>query len=451
MTRHPAVAGADESVADCATPTDPSAVVGGSTKDALARLGIGAVPAPLSIELPHALPALPTLPSLDPTMLVKPITDLLQTFGSGRLGGAGGDPAVAHQGIADVLGDGVGTILGAVRSLDGGWAGQAATAAVSAATRSAGESGLLAAQGAGISTDLQAAAAVVAAGAAQLQGIVVKTAGLLAAAGPALATPPGQIAALGIAAEGLAEGLAVVAATRAQLIAPTTHMAANGQLVPVTGVPGAEGDLFSVAGRLLQSALPLVQAGTGLATKLLSGTGLDGSRATQVEEPTGPPEKPVPGSTGTPCPAACDRTGTASAPTSAAHAPGSAPSAPTARASTTAATVAATPSVSAPEPMPLADRPTTNAAMPTSADTVRATPVAAANPVSAVPQAQAPVVPASARPSNEAPRVVPAVPVAVVPDTSADPEWLSAVTAESIDFDVALALGLGDENLAGSA
>ncbi|ALG85601.1 hypothetical protein [Gordonia phthalatica] len=436
-------------------------VVGSPVTGVLEGLGVKSLPAPATVELPAGLPALPDLPALpvlptiDPMMLLKPITDLLGVFGTGLLGGApGGDPSATHQQIAGLLENGVGVLLNAASSLDGGWLGQAATAAITAATRTAGESGVVAAQGAGMSMDLQAAAAVVATGALQLQGVVVKTAGLLSAALPAIATPPGQIAALGIAAEGLAEGLAVVAATRAQLVAPTAHMAANGTPVPVTGVPG--GDVFGTAATLLQSALPLVQAGAQLATSLLSGTGLPSN---EPETRIGDQTSPAPGAAA-PCPTTCEKSGAATSGTgtgaTSTGAPKPGAGGPTVKAASAvsggAPTTGGVPTavgVSAPAPSPLADCPTTTNAVTASTSTVSAggPQMTAAGTGTALPMA--PVATAAARPTDVA-RTVPAVP-ATVSEQPDDAGRLSAMTAESFDFDVALALGLGDHDLAGSA
>ncbi|MGB3605136.1 hypothetical protein [Gordonia sp. (in: high G+C Gram-positive bacteria)] len=393
------------------------------------------------------LPALP-LPMVDPTLLLKPITDLLATFGTGQLGGSPtGDPAQAHQQIAQVLDSGVGTLLKAVQSVDGAWAGEGATSAIVAATRTATEAAAVAMQGTGMSVDLQAAAAIVAAGAAELQGIVVKTAGLLSATLPAIATPPGQIAALGIAAEGLAEGVAVVSATRAQLIAPTASMTANGAPVPVTGVPNASGDGFQAVAKVLESMLPLVQAGLSMVTSAVSGSGVG---ATQVG-PSG--DRPgigapaaVPAAPGS-CPPSCEST----APT--AGAPKTSPAA----ASTSTAVAGEVPAaVQAPAPpqTPLADRPmTSNAtvatAQPASASALQVSGAGATAPV-------APMAPMAARHSADAGRPAPvftpspSLAADSAASSAAEPGALTALTAESLNFDVALALGLGDHDYAGS-
>lgn len=411
-------------------------------------------PLPSLADLPGllGLPALPALPALDLTMLLKPITDLLGTFGTGQLGGSSsGNPGQVHQQLAQSLESGVTTLLGAVKSLDGGWAGQGAMSAITAATKTAGEAATVATQGLGMSVDLQAAAAVVAAGFAELQGIVVKTAGLLAATAPTIVTPPGQIAALGIAAEGLAEGLAVVTATRAQLLAPTANMATNGTPVPVTPIPGpGGGDGFATAAKLLESALPLVQAGVGMLSTVLGGTGTPpGPTGPTSGDPTSPttPGTTVP-ATST-CPPSCEKgsptptPGTPKAGAPASPVPGASPTAGAPTPSVPAATLSAPTQ----PPAPLADCPsTTNASVTTTQPApANAVQVSAAGTGASGPMA--PMTPVAARSGTELPRTVPAATLSVDPDPQASPiapDELTALTSQSLHFDVALALGLGD-------
>lgn len=417
--------------------------------DLLDSLGVDGLPAePVDVTPIPALPSLPTIPGLDPMMLLQPIVDLLGTFGAGALGGdAAAGAASAHRQIAHVLSGGIDALLGAGRSFDGQWLGQAATSAITAAIRTAGESGLLAAQGTGMSADLHVAGGIVVAGALQLQGVVVKTAGLLAAALPTIVTPPGQIAALAIAAEGLAEGLAVVGATRAQLVAPTASMSANGTPVPITGVPGGDG--FGAAAKFLESALPLVQAGAQMATSLLAGVGVEAGADGSLPGDQRGTQAAVPAATGV-CAPNCDR-GT---PTAAAAGAQPSTAAPTSGSPAGAKPAAGGTAVGAPapEPTPLAERPTTTnaAVIGPSSGAAHAVQMTSAGTGSAMPVA--PMAPAMTRAASEAPRAALPIPVATTAaDTPAESEWLTVLTAESRDFDVALALGLDTQDLAGSA
>ncbi|MFT4088389.1 MAG: hypothetical protein QM658_14790 [Gordonia sp. (in: high G+C Gram-positive bacteria)] len=256
----------------------------------------------------QSLPALPTsigiddlpaLPALDPMALLKPVTDLLSAFGTGKLSSAqGGDPATSLQGIAETLQTGMSTVSAVLRAVDGLWSGQGGTAAATKSATAAANSGALATQGTAMSVDVDAALAIVGAGLASLQGVVVKTAGLIATTMPAIMTPPGQLAALGFAAEGLAEGAAVVAATRAQLTAPTAAMTAHGAKVPVTAAPTGTVSPLATAANALDAAAPLVSAGTQVATGLLSVSGLSGHTTTTPTTTT--PTTTTPTTTGTP-------------------------------------------------------------------------------------------------------------------------------------------------------
>ena len=129
---------------------DEASTVG--VADVLANLGITPFPAPAQVQTPSDSGATDpiaavtaALPALDCTALLKPITDLLATFGTGKLGG-GSNPATTHLDIAGILENGVSSLLGAAKSIDLSWLGQAATSAVTTAVRTAGESGLVAAQ-----------------------------------------------------------------------------------------------------------------------------------------------------------------------------------------------------------------------------------------------------------------------------------------------------------------
>ncbi|MGO3327990.1 hypothetical protein [Gordonia sp. (in: high G+C Gram-positive bacteria)] len=289
-------------VGDLLEPTGLTAFLDTPVADVLHDLGLPTFDAPMSISLPDlsdlGLPALPSLPGLDPTALVKPIVDLFGTFGTGSLSGAN-SPIESLGSLAGLLQSGASTLLNATSNIDADWAGQAATAAIGTAVRTAGQSEQIAAQGTAMAADVQAAATIVGAGLVQLQGVVAKTVGLLTAAAPTLVTPAGQVAALGIAAEGLTEGLAVVADTRAQLTAPTAHISAVGTPVAVSDAPiGLSGDMLSTA---LRQAGPLFDAGVEFVGGIL-GVGGDPSTAqTTGTDPMGTTGAPATATAGACC------------------------------------------------------------------------------------------------------------------------------------------------------
>lgn len=302
-------------VGDLLEPTGLTSFLDTPVADVLNDLGLPAFGAPTPVGVPDlsdlGLPALPSLPGVDPSALVKPIVDLLGTFGSGSLSGAG-SPIESLGSLAGLLQSGASTLLNAISSVDADWAGQAAAAATGTAARTVGQSEQIAAQGTAMAADVQTAATIVGAGLMQLQGVVAKTVGLLTAAAPTLVTPAGQVAALGIAAEGLTEGLAVVADTRAQLTAPTAHISAVGSPVAVSEAPtGLSGDTLST---VLQQAGPLFNAGVEIVGGML-GVGDDPSTTqtagADLAGATGVPATTTVGA----CCAPCDRTTTGTATT----------------------------------------------------------------------------------------------------------------------------------------
>ncbi|NMO00183.1 hypothetical protein HH308_03020 [Gordonia sp. TBRC 11910] len=219
--------------------------------DVLAGLKLPALPA--LPQLP-ALPGLPTLPALNFDVLLKPLTDLLNSFGTGNLSTAAIDPSKVLSVLSQLLESTLSMSSAALRALDGLWSGSAATSATAKTAKTGAETTALATQGSGMSIDVGAAASIVAAGLATLQGIVVKTVGLLASTIPLIATPIGQGMALAFITTGVAEGTAAVAATRAQLLGPTTHMAANGTPVKISGAPSSSTTSpFAVAANALDA------------------------------------------------------------------------------------------------------------------------------------------------------------------------------------------------------
>lgn len=239
-----------------ATPLGP--ILDRPVGEVLAGLGLPALP---QIPALPPLPGLPPLPTLDLTLLIKPMTDLLGGFGTGDLSGAAFDPSAVFANLSKVLEMSMSMGSGALKALDKVWTGTASVAAVGKSAQATADTGRVAAQGTGMSIDIQAAAGIVAAGLATVQGIIAATVGKLFAAAPLLATPGGQALLLGFATEGLAEATAAVAATRAQLLGPTTTMAVNGAPVPVTNAPapGAAGPSpFAVAGSVLDAITPVV-------------------------------------------------------------------------------------------------------------------------------------------------------------------------------------------------
>ncbi|MGW5522988.1 hypothetical protein [Gordonia sp. NPDC003950] len=222
--------------------------------------GLGLPPLPQLPSLPP-MPGLPPLPVIDVGQLVKPIVDLLGGFGTGDLSTAEFDPTTIFDGLSTVLETSMSMAQAAMKIGDQLWSGQASMSAIAKTEEAGVDGGRLATQGTGMSIDIQAAAGIVAAGVAALQAVLVATIGRITAA-VALSGPAALPVAVSLAGAGLAEASAVVAATRAQLLAPTTHMTVNGAPVPVTGAPavtaGSSPSPFAMAGTVLDALSPLV-------------------------------------------------------------------------------------------------------------------------------------------------------------------------------------------------
>ena len=270
-----------------ATPLGP--ILDRPVGEVLAGLGLPQIP---QVPALPPMPGLPPLPTIDIGMLLKPITDLLGGFGTGNLAGAPVDPSMLFESLSTVLDTAMSTATQALGVLDTLWAGQASLGATTKTAQASADSAALSTQGGVMSIDIQAAARIVAAGLATVQGIIAATIGKIAVLGPGLVTPVGQGAAVAFATEGLAEATAAVAVTRAQLLGPTTQMVVNGAPVNVTAPPtvatSAAQSPFALASSILEAVSPLVSTATQLPSALMapvsemlgiaSGDGVDAAR-----------------------------------------------------------------------------------------------------------------------------------------------------------------------------
>ena len=172
------------------TALDPAirALLDRPVNEVLAALGLPPVPTapetPPQQELPAApkgVPEAPQVPGFDVAGLVKPMTDLLSTFGSGSFEGL--DPSAALSGASKALEQGVSMGMQAISQLSSVWQGPAATAATGKGLEAATGTGLVAEQGAELSTAVGEAAAVVGTGEAELQAIIDSFMAVIAALG----------------------------------------------------------------------------------------------------------------------------------------------------------------------------------------------------------------------------------------------------------------------------
>ncbi|MGO4615828.1 hypothetical protein [Nocardia sp. 2TAF39] len=203
------------------------------------------------------LPGLPPLPVLDPAMLLKPITDMLGQFGTGRLDDMGGaNTQQIFSGVANGMSQAISMGTQALGMLSG-MAGQGTQSAANKSTAAQANAGEVATQAGSIDSIVTQAALTVQMGNAALAAIAAKTASTSAALA---AVPGGQPAAVAMVAEGAAESAAVVTAVRAQLGVHTAEMEAAGQPVPITAAPNAGGgDPQQMLQQVLQLVQPLTQ------------------------------------------------------------------------------------------------------------------------------------------------------------------------------------------------
>ncbi|WP_328394843.1 hypothetical protein [Nocardia sp. NBC_00416] len=211
-------------------------------------------------EIPP-LPEFP-MPALDLSALARPLTDLASSFGTGRFPAAPEvDPVQALSQVSSVVQMAVQVGSSAIQMAAGSWQGAGADGAAAKQAQVGADSAAVGAQGAQTSQQVAVAAGSVARGSFALSAIIAKFLSSVAAAAPFVGTPPGQVFLAAMSAETLAEALAVVGTTRAELTAHSAEMTATGAKVPVTDAPGSD-----AAVQLLSQVVQLVPSIVGAAT-----------------------------------------------------------------------------------------------------------------------------------------------------------------------------------------
>ncbi|MFQ6395297.1 hypothetical protein ACLMAJ_17740 [Nocardia sp. KC 131] len=203
------------------------------------------------------LPGMPPLPVLDPAVLLKPITDMLGQFGSGRLGEMGeANPQQIFSSVTSGMNQAISMGTQALGLLSG-MAGQGTQSAANKTVAAQANAGEVATQAGAIDSIVTQAAITVQMGNAALAAIAAKTASTSAALA---AVPGGAPAVVAVVAEGAAESAAVVTAVRAQLGINTAELEAAGQPVPITAAPNAGGgDPQQMLQQVMQLVQPLTQ------------------------------------------------------------------------------------------------------------------------------------------------------------------------------------------------
>lgn len=211
------------------------AIVDRPVAEVLSTLGLPGLP-----QIPPSLPLpdLPPLPVLDLGALIKPMTDLAGSFGTGIPAvGSGLDPSEVLTQVVSVLQQVTQLGTTAIETAMSLWEGAGATSAAQKATSAAIDTTEVAAQGTKMNADHAAAAASVFTGYTEVTAIIANYLATLAASGVFLATPPGQAFVAASTAQTTAQVLAVIGRTRVELTAHSAEMTADGQKVEVTEVP----------------------------------------------------------------------------------------------------------------------------------------------------------------------------------------------------------------------
>ncbi|MGW6695513.1 C40 family peptidase [Rhodococcus sp. NPDC054953] len=155
-------------------------------------------------------------------LLTRPLTDLLDTFGTGVVPPNGPPEALTIASAALDSAYAIGKL--GLAELGGAWSGSAADAAASKGGQAQIQQVQLSERGTEIATVLTAASGDVGAGLAELQGIAASFVSTAVAAGPAVTTPAGQLMIVAAAIDHLSRGLAVVARVRSELAVHTAAM-----------------------------------------------------------------------------------------------------------------------------------------------------------------------------------------------------------------------------------
>ncbi|MEV0358949.1 hypothetical protein AB0H71_23115 [Nocardia sp. NPDC050697] len=282
---------------------DSGLLGGGDTGAAAAPLP--ALPADPVGALLNGL-ALPALPGVD--LLMKPILDLLGSFGTGVLGAL--DPTAILSASSKVIDTAMQVAKGSLSTVDQLWQGQAARNAQVVGQQAQNQGTETSQRGIDISEITQRAAAAVQQGNAQLLGIASSLATQAVALAPVIVTPPAQATLMATATEHLGQAVAVANATRGDLAGKTAELtAAVNQLIAPGGGPAPQEVAQAVMQNIAEPIMSQAKDGVESAT---TAAGLDTSA--------------LPGSTPSTTPAAVTPSGT---PSSTHGTPGIVPGSPT--------------------------------------------------------------------------------------------------------------------------
>ncbi|MGQ4615084.1 hypothetical protein [Nocardia sp. R7R-8] len=258
----------------------PSAIASAVNQAAAAAGSLPALPAdPVAALLQGA--AVPALPGVD--ILIKPILDLLSSFGTGVIGAF--DPTAILSQSSKVIEMAMQVGKGSISTVEQLWQSQAARNAQAASQHANVEGRETSQRGIDISELTQRAAAVVQQGNAQLLGIASSFATQATALAPVILTPPAQATLMASATEHLGQAVGVVNATRGDLAGKTAELGGMvQQLVAPGGGPAPQEVAQALAQNIGQPILEQAQStASDTATKAAS---LDSATPGTTASPT---------------------------------------------------------------------------------------------------------------------------------------------------------------------
>lgn len=246
--------------------------------------------------------SVPALPGVD--MLIKPILDLLSSFGTGVIGAL--DPTAILSQSSKVIDMAMQVGKGSMTTVEQLWQSQAARNAQSTSQQNNVEGQETSKRGIDISDLTQKAAAVVQQGNAQLLTVASSFATQATAMAPVILTPPAQATLMASATEHLGQAVGIVNATRGDLAGKTGELSGMvQQLVAPGGGPAPQEVAQALAQNVGQPILEQAQStASDTATQaagLNSPTGTQNSTTTASVNSPGSPSTTSHGSpTGVP-------------------------------------------------------------------------------------------------------------------------------------------------------
>ncbi|MFI6167038.1 hypothetical protein ACIBCN_09630 [Nocardia sp. NPDC051052] len=234
--------------------------------------------------------SVPALPGVD--MLIKPILDLLSSFGTGVIGAL--DPTAILSQSSKVIDMAMQVGKGSMTTVEQLWQSQAARNAQATSQQHNVEGQETSKRGIDISDLTQKAAAVVQQGNAQLLTVASSFATQATAMAPVILTPPAQATLMASATEHLGQAVGIVNATRGDLAGKTGELSGMvQQLVAPGGGPAPQEVAQALAQNVGQPILEQAQsAASDTATQaagLNSPTGTQNSTtAASVNSPSNP-------------------------------------------------------------------------------------------------------------------------------------------------------------------